>query len=135
MRGVVASAAVALLAGVLTGCTVNLGAPVERAPEPAPVETQAVSALETPSPEDAFLDFMQREAPMTYSEVAEHELIAGGYTVCTFFRDGGSGGEVAAAMAASAQATGGSVTDALALVYGAVDNFCPEYSAEMQNLG
>ncbi|MDW4572908.1 DUF732 domain-containing protein [Microbacterium sp. M3] len=136
MKPFVTVVGLALVVGLLTGCTVNIGTPVQPGPaEPQePVAPEPATTAPQPEPvtsEDAFLDFMRREAPMTFNEVGEQELIAGGYTVCTFFRDGATGREVVESMATAADAFGDDPTDSLVLIYAAVSNLCPEYSTEL----
>lgn len=131
----------------VAGCTVNIGVPAANSSvdsetsatvAPPSVDTQPHAESDTaevPDAETVFVEFMKREAPMTYSATSERDLIAGGYTVCTFFRDGSSGREVVEAMGKSAQALGMDTTESVVLIYGAVQILCPEYSSVMTDLG
>lgn len=141
MRRLATAVVLCALGMSFAGCTVNIGVPdatTEKTVSPPPVTAESpaeASAEPEATGESTFLEFMRREAPMTYTETTERELVSGGYTVCTFFRDGATGREVAEAMAASAQATGGDTTESIVLIYGAVTHLCPEYTETMSNLG
>jgi len=124
-------AAAGVVGITLTGCTVNVGVPVEPDQPAPPVQTQPAVADD---PEQAFLDLVKREAPLTYQDLSEKDLIQGGYFVCTAFDDGKTGREVAQSFYQAAEIVGNPGREGGAIVYAAVTILCPEHTDEMMHL-